>query len=77
MAEPRRGHVVAPLTLRDVLEIYDLRLLLEPPAAEAAAGRMPPEELASACTTLAEPPARPRRRRLGRRGSWRPTAPST
>src|SRR5918994_7818583 len=37
-AAPRRGHVVAPLTMRDVLEIYDLRLLLEPPGAEAAAG---------------------------------------
>ena len=23
LAEPRRGHVVAPLTMRDVLEIYD------------------------------------------------------
>jgi DNA-binding GntR family transcriptional regulator len=45
VAEPRRGHVVAPLTMRDVLEIYDLRLLLEPPAAEAAAGRIAPDEL--------------------------------
>jgi DNA-binding GntR family transcriptional regulator len=45
VAEPRRAHVVAPLTLRDVLEIYDLRLLLEPPAAEAAAARMEPGEL--------------------------------
>lgn len=40
LAEPRRGHVIAPLTMRDVREIYDLRLLLEPPAAEAAAGRI-------------------------------------
>jgi DNA-binding GntR family transcriptional regulator len=40
VAEPRRGHLVAPLTMRDVLEIYDLRLLLEPPATEAAAGRI-------------------------------------
>jgi len=46
MAEPRRGHVVAPLTMRDVLEIYDVRLALEPPAAEAAAGAMPPGEAA-------------------------------
>jgi DNA-binding GntR family transcriptional regulator len=45
-AEARRGHVVAPLTLRDVREIYDLRLLLEPPAARAAAGRLEPAELA-------------------------------
>jgi DNA-binding GntR family transcriptional regulator len=40
LAEPRRGHVVAPLTLRDVGDVYALRLLLEPPAAAAAAGRL-------------------------------------
>jgi DNA-binding GntR family transcriptional regulator len=40
LAEPRRGHVVAPLTLRDVGEVYALRLLLEPPAAEQAAGQV-------------------------------------
>src|SRR5215218_7553182 len=45
LAEPRRGHVVAPLTLRDVHEIYELRLRLEPPAAAAAAGRIAPAEL--------------------------------
>jgi DNA-binding GntR family transcriptional regulator len=47
LAEPRRGHVVAPLTIRDVREIYDLRLLLEPPAAAAAAGRIAPDEIAN------------------------------
>src|SRR3954471_7733971 len=45
LAEPRRGHVVAPLTMRDVLEIYDLRLALEPPAAEAAAGNVEARDL--------------------------------
>jgi DNA-binding GntR family transcriptional regulator len=40
LAEPRRGHVVAPLTLRDVAEVYELRLLLEPAAAAAAAGAL-------------------------------------
>src|SRR5215216_2330389 len=45
VAEARRGHVIAPLTMRDVLEIYDLRLLLEPPATEAAAGRIERAEL--------------------------------
>ena len=55
VAEPRRGHVVAPLTIRDVLEIYDLRLLLEPPAAEAAAGRLGSDELAR-LQALADPP---------------------
>jgi DNA-binding GntR family transcriptional regulator len=44
-AEPRRGHVIAPLTMRDVVEIYDLRLLLEPAAAEAAAGKLDAAEL--------------------------------
>src|ERR671917_2131527 len=46
VAEPRRGHVIAPLTMRDVVEIYDLRLIIEPPGAEAAAGGVPPHELA-------------------------------
>ena len=45
VAEPRRGHLIAPLTMRDVLEIYELRLLLEPPAAAAAAGRLGAAEL--------------------------------
>src|SRR6266852_4578964 len=42
LAEPRRGHVVAPVTIRDVIEIYDLR---EPPGAAAAAGRLPADQL--------------------------------
>ena len=46
LAEPRRGHRIAPLTVRDVREIYDLRLLLEPSAAAEAAGRIAPGELA-------------------------------
>jgi DNA-binding GntR family transcriptional regulator len=45
LAEPRRGHVVAPITLRDVGEVYALRLLLEPPAAAGAAGRLEPAAL--------------------------------
>ena len=55
LAEPRRGHVIAPLTIRDVGEIYDLRLLLEPPAAAAAAGRIAPDELAH-LRARSEPP---------------------
>jgi len=54
LAEPRRGHVIAPLTRRDVREIYDLRLLLEPPAAAAAAGQIAPDEL-TRLRALAEP----------------------
>jgi DNA-binding GntR family transcriptional regulator len=41
--------------MRDVVEIYDLRLLLEPPAAEAAAGRIDGDELAR-LKALADPP---------------------
>jgi DNA-binding GntR family transcriptional regulator len=37
---PRLGHRVAPLTIRDVQEVYQLRLLLEPAAARLAAGRV-------------------------------------
>jgi DNA-binding GntR family transcriptional regulator len=40
LAEPRRGHLIAPLTLRDVREVYDLRLLVEPSGAAAAAGTL-------------------------------------
>src|SRR5206468_7156349 len=54
VAEPRRGHVIAPLTMRDVLEIYDLRLALEPVAAEAAAGAIDERELAR-LRALADP----------------------
>lgn len=45
LAEPRRGHVVASVTLRDVREIYDLRLMLEPPLAARASARITPDEL--------------------------------
>jgi DNA-binding GntR family transcriptional regulator len=55
LAEPRRGHVVAPLTLRDVGEVYALRLLLEPPAAGDAAGRLEPDALGRLRATVATP----------------------
>jgi DNA-binding GntR family transcriptional regulator len=54
VAEPRRGHFIAPLTMRDVLEIYELRLQLEPAAAAAAAGRLEGRELAR-LRALADP----------------------
>ncbi|MCT2582700.1 GntR family transcriptional regulator [Actinophytocola gossypii] len=43
---PRRGHVVSVLTLRDVDEVFRLRLLLEPEAAALAAGNVDPAEVA-------------------------------
>ncbi len=41
----RRGHQVAPLTLRDIRELFDLRAILEPAAARLAAGRISRAEL--------------------------------
>jgi DNA-binding GntR family transcriptional regulator len=36
-SEPRRGYVIAPLTLRDVHEIFDMRSLIEPEVFRVAA----------------------------------------
>ncbi len=44
-AQPRRGSVVAPVTLRDVAEVFELRLILEPAAAKLAAGKADIAEL--------------------------------
>lgn len=59
LAEPRRGHVIAPLTLRDVREVYDLRLLVEPSAAAAATGVLAAatlDALAARVRALVDPP---------------------
>lgn len=42
---PRRGHFVSVITLRDVDEVFQLRLLLEPEAAALAAGNIGEAEL--------------------------------
>ena|SRR5215218_1998401 len=55
IAQPRRGHVVAPLTLADVADVYALRLLLEPAAAAAAAGRLDAAALERLRRPLAAP----------------------
>lgn len=39
-AVPRQGYVVSPLTIKDALDLVELRLLVEPRAAFLAAGRM-------------------------------------
>ena len=39
-AVPRRGWMVGLVTIRDIHEVFDLRLLLEPEAARRAAGRI-------------------------------------
>lgn len=37
---PRRGHVVTHVTLRDVRDLFEFRLIVEPQAARLAAGRV-------------------------------------
>jgi DNA-binding GntR family transcriptional regulator len=42
---PRRGTVVSPVSIRDIEELYEIRLMIEPEAADLAADRATPEEL--------------------------------
>jgi DNA-binding GntR family transcriptional regulator len=42
---PKRGYIVSPVTLKDVEDIYTMRLLLEPGAARLAALRITPDEV--------------------------------
>jgi DNA-binding GntR family transcriptional regulator len=44
-ASPRRSFVVAPITLRDIQELYALRMILEPATARLAAGRVDAKRL--------------------------------
>jgi DNA-binding GntR family transcriptional regulator len=44
---PRRGTYVASLTAKDVRELYDLRIMFEPAAAEVAALSLSEDELAA------------------------------
>jgi DNA-binding GntR family transcriptional regulator len=46
-SEPRRGYRVTPVTLRDVNEIFDTRLVVEPAAMKLAAGAMTDHTLES------------------------------
>ena len=39
-AIPRRGHMVSPVTLKDIQDVFELRLMLEPAAARMAVGRV-------------------------------------
>ncbi|MCA1841674.1 MAG: GntR family transcriptional regulator [Actinobacteria bacterium] len=48
----RRGYQVAPVTIRDIKEIFQLRLVLEPTAARLAAGRVDAKELERLDDTL-------------------------
>lgn len=52
---PRRGYLVSPITLQDVQEIFQLRLLLEPQAARLAAGRLSEAHLRQLYAAVAQP----------------------
>lgn len=45
IAYPRQGYLVAPVTAQDVMDLFAVRLLLEPAAARLAAGRVDPARL--------------------------------
>ena len=44
----RRGYRIAPVTLKDILEIFEIRMLLEPVVARLAAGKVNEERLVAA-----------------------------
>jgi len=44
-AMPRRGYIVTPVTLKDIQDVFELRLMLEPRAALLAAGRVDAKRL--------------------------------
>lgn len=44
-ALPRRGYLIAPVTVRDVQDIFQFRMILEPEAARLAAGRVQGDRL--------------------------------
>jgi DNA-binding GntR family transcriptional regulator len=44
-AIPRRGYMVMPVTLKDIQDVFELRLMLEPAAARVAAGRVDAQRL--------------------------------
>jgi DNA-binding GntR family transcriptional regulator len=44
-AVPRRGYLVTPVTLKDIHDVFELRLMLEPAAARMAAGKVSTREL--------------------------------
>ena len=53
-ALPRRGHLIAPITLKDIHELFELRLLVEPATAAKAATRIGDAELATLKELLQE-----------------------
>lgn len=44
-ALPRRGHLIAPITLKDIHDLFELRLLIEPAMAARAAKKITSDDL--------------------------------
>jgi DNA-binding GntR family transcriptional regulator len=49
---PGRGYIVTEISLNDVRELYQLRLIIEPPAAELAANAPLPDEFFLTCSDM-------------------------
>lgn len=47
-AKPRQGYVIAPITVRDIVDAFDMRCILEPAAARLAAGKVSEHDLRQA-----------------------------
>ncbi len=57
-AMPRRGYRIAPITMHDIQDLFQLRLVLEPRAAELAAGRLTGDQvlrMRESCNVTYEP----------------------
>lgn len=54
-SRPRKGHQITPITLRDVEEVFQLRVLLEPLAARLAVGRVDLDQLRALEAACREP----------------------
>jgi DNA-binding GntR family transcriptional regulator len=52
VSQPRKGHTITPITIRDVIDIFEVRMCLEPLGARMAAGNVDEDVIrraASAC----------------------------
>lgn len=55
VSQPRKGHVITPITIRDVIDLYEVRMFLEPMAARMAAGKVDEEILQRAADACEAP----------------------
>ena len=62
-AIPRRGYMVVPVTLQDIHDVFELRLMLEPAAARMAAGKVNTQRAEDATTKCAARATSPATRR--------------